>query len=197
MCAVTRVVFHSFIKECKFSGSFVFNPLQPWTLESCRHSRLSGLRRLNRGNCCTPKFTFLLRLMFHHKHHIAFIHCDKIKVFWFSSLLQALRVGCVDNQCKWGPHSLNPWIFQATRVSYVLRYLIHLIESSEDWRLYWFWSESHFYWSSVKIRVLSNWNDWGLYEPNFWSTIFSLSFEATLFKRSLKISNGIRVLKLG
>ena len=44
--------------KCKFLGTLVFNHLPP-----SDHERLasqptsSGLRRLNRGNCCTPKFS--------------------------------------------------------------------------------------------------------------------------------------------
>ena len=37
----------------------VFNPLPPWTFVSHCFFNLSGARRLNRGSCCTPKFTLL------------------------------------------------------------------------------------------------------------------------------------------
>ena len=52
--------FFFLLQECKFSGSFVFNHLQLWTLESCHFSHLSCWRYLNRGSCCTPKFTLLI-----------------------------------------------------------------------------------------------------------------------------------------
>ena len=51
--------------ECKFLGTLVFNHLPPSDHE--RHasqSTSSGLRRLNRGNCCTPKCS----LSFHSRH---------------------------------------------------------------------------------------------------------------------------------
>ena len=50
--------------ECKFPGTLVSNLLLPSSHErqTCQ-SNSSGSRRLNRGNCCTPKFA----LVFFHK----------------------------------------------------------------------------------------------------------------------------------
>ena len=43
--------------ECKFLGTLVFNHLPPSDYERrTSQSKSSGLRRLNRGSCCTPKF---------------------------------------------------------------------------------------------------------------------------------------------
>ena len=44
--------------ECKFLGTLVSNHLLPSSRErqNCQ-SNSSGLRILNRGNCCTPKFS--------------------------------------------------------------------------------------------------------------------------------------------
>ena len=43
--------------ECKFLGTLVFNHLPPSDYErQASLSISSGLRRLNRGSCCTPKF---------------------------------------------------------------------------------------------------------------------------------------------
>ena len=48
---------HLCFDECKFTGTLVSNPLLPSSRErkTCQ-SNSSGSRRLNRGNCCTPKF---------------------------------------------------------------------------------------------------------------------------------------------
>ena len=44
--------------ECKFLGTLVFNHLPPLDHErQTSQSTSSGLRRLNRGSCCTPKFS--------------------------------------------------------------------------------------------------------------------------------------------
>ena len=47
-----------YFDECKFTGTLVSNPLLPSSRErqTCQ-SNSSGSRRLNRGNCCTPKFS--------------------------------------------------------------------------------------------------------------------------------------------
>ena len=43
--------------ECKFIGTLVFNHLPPSNYErQTSQSTSAGLRRLNRGSCCTPKF---------------------------------------------------------------------------------------------------------------------------------------------
>src|SRR4051812_39545698 len=52
-----------YISKGKFLGILVFNPLPP--SDSNRHtgqSTSSGLRRLNRGSCHTPKFAHLILL---------------------------------------------------------------------------------------------------------------------------------------
>ena len=49
---------HLCFDECKFKGTLVSNLLLPSSHErqTCQ-SNSSGSRRLNRGNCCTPKFS--------------------------------------------------------------------------------------------------------------------------------------------
>ena len=56
---------HPCFDECKFTGTLVSNLLLPSRRErqTCQ-SNSSGSRRLNRGNCCTPKFALAF---FHEK----------------------------------------------------------------------------------------------------------------------------------
>ena len=55
-------IINHYITKCKFLGTLVFNHLPPSSHEWRTHqSNSSGLRRLNRGSCCTPK-TFPLFL---------------------------------------------------------------------------------------------------------------------------------------
>ena len=47
-----------YFDECKFTGTLVSNPLLPSSHErQTRQSNSLGSRRLNRGSCCTPKFS--------------------------------------------------------------------------------------------------------------------------------------------
>src|SRR3954464_14271752 len=46
--------------QANFQVHSVFNLLLPRMLERLTPISLSGLRRLNRGSCCTPKFAHLI-----------------------------------------------------------------------------------------------------------------------------------------
>ena len=51
--------------ECKFTGTLVSNLLLPSSHErKTRQSNFSGSRRLNRGSCCTPKFSLSFIMIF-------------------------------------------------------------------------------------------------------------------------------------
>ena len=54
--------------KCKFLGTLVFNHLAPSDHErQTSQSTSSSLRRLNKGSCCTPKFSLSFLKTFSHK----------------------------------------------------------------------------------------------------------------------------------
>ena len=70
---------HLCFGECNFTGTLVSNLLLPSSRErqTCQ-SKSSGSRRLNRGNCCTQKFS--LSFPQHFSHHKTLGAQDQVRV---------------------------------------------------------------------------------------------------------------------
>ena len=96
--------------ECKFLGTLVFNHLPPSSHEwRARQSNSSGLRKLIRGNCCTPKFALSFLKNFFHK-----IFYGSSLQHWYINLGLELAQGQNGQNAHW---KVKHWLLDQNQVS--------------------------------------------------------------------------------
>ena len=102
--------------ECKFWGTLVFNHLRPSDHKRpTSQSTSSSLRRLNRGSCCTPKFSlsYFPKIFLLHGDHK---HLIKEKII-FLKINKESSIGVLTKSFDWHVKRPFDWYLDRLRLS--------------------------------------------------------------------------------